>query len=161
MNHRKIRSQGYVPFSWEEKPGIPKFNHQKSSSDMGLNNLKLLSDNFSSSDDEKTQCMNIAPPPPCTPQPPRKSYSGKGLPWQDDPFLAALKSCTKSVSNHRGYEELRQKGNVSKEKNFSKSRVFSCKQSCNVENDNLVKFSKLPPIPKERYYAKSFVRNSQ
>ncbi|KAI3451897.1 hypothetical protein Pfo_008562 [Paulownia fortunei] len=160
MSHRKIRSQGYVPFSWEEKPGVPKFNHQKSPSDMELTALKILSDNFSSSG-VQAQPTNIAPPPPCTSQPPRKSYSGKGLWWKDDPFLAALKSCTKSESNHRGHEGLRQKGTESKGKNISKISVFSCKQSCNVESDNLVKFSKLPPLPKERYSAKSFVKNSQ
>ncbi|KAL8472858.1 hypothetical protein ACS0TY_029904 [Phlomoides rotata] len=104
--------------------------------------------------------MTIAPPPPCTCnslQHPRKSRT---LRRQDDPFLAALKT----VSNHRaaGYEVLRQqKKYVSAymEKMTTFSNVFSCKKSCNVESDNLVKFSKLPPIPKERYNAKSFVRN--
>lgn len=137
MNHRKIHSQGYIPFSWEEKPGISKFNHQKSSSDMGM--VSLLS------------------PPPCTCttlQPPRLSYSGRSLRSKDDPFLAALKSCTKNVSNHREYEVKKQGKILS----FSKSNIFSCKKSCDVlETDNLMKFSKLPPIPKERYNAKSFV----
>lgn len=124
MNHRKVRSHGYIPFSWEEKPGIPKFmNHNKSSSDMvglmGLNNL-----------------CELMPPPPCT--------TRKGCRWQDDPFLSALKSCSKGGDW---------------EKNLNKTSFFSCKHSCNVVNDNLVKFSKLPPIPKQRYYAKSFVRN--
>lgn len=130
MNHRRVRSHGYIPFSWEERPGIPKFIiHHKSSSQSDLN--IQLSENL------------VAPPPPCTaPPPPRKGFR-----WQDDPFLAALKSCSK--------------GDVFKDKNFSKSRTFfSCKHSCNVVNDNLVNFSKLPPIPKQRYYAKSFVRNS-
>ena len=134
MNHRKIRSQGYVPFSWEEKPGIPKFinhNKSKSSSDMALvfefDNLKIRS--------EDNEGRSVPPPP----APPRKS---KGIRWRDDPFLAALKSCTKE------------------EKNLSKkSFFFSCKHSCNVQDNNLVNFSKLPPIPKERYYTRSLVRN--
>ncbi|KAK4416359.1 hypothetical protein Salat_2461400 [Sesamum alatum] len=153
MSHRKIRSHGSVPFSWEEKPGVPKFNHQKSSSDMimSLNALQILQpDNFIS-----------IPPPPCTSQPPRRSYSGKGSWLQDDPFIAALKSCTNSVTNDRRNEGLRQKGNVSKRNNSSKSSMFSCKGSCNVENDNLVKLSKLPPIPKERYSRRSFVKSSE
>lgn len=139
MNHRKTHSQGFIPFSWEEKPGISKFNHQKSNSDMGLTHRQdLLSHDH---------MINIAPPPPCT-QPTRKSYSGRTLRWQDDPFLAALKSCTKST--HRG-----QKKHVPKEK---KSSVWSCMQSCDVESDhNIIKFSRHPPIPKERYNAKTFV----
>ncbi|KAG8384243.1 hypothetical protein BUALT_Bualt04G0097900 [Buddleja alternifolia] len=152
MSHRKTHSQGCVPFSWEEKPGISKFNHQKSSSDIGQNSLKIMPENFETP-------ININPPPPCTPQFPRKRYSLKGLWWHDDPFLAALKSCTKSVSSRRsGHEEyLRQKGNESKGKNCSTNSVFSCKHSCDVENDNLVKFSRLPPLPRERYNAKPFV----
>ncbi|GFQ03305.1 hypothetical protein PHJA_002474300 [Phtheirospermum japonicum] len=148
MSHKKTRSEGYVPFSWEEKPGVSKSNHLKSES-------------FSSSD----QGTRIAPPPPCSTfqLPRRKSFSHKALWWQDDPFLAALKSCTKNVPKYdRGYDgSIRRKGNESsnKWKNIiSKSTSgFSCKQSCNVESNNLDKFAKLPPIPKERYKAKSFV----
>ncbi|KAL0332362.1 UNVERIFIED_CONTAM: hypothetical protein Scaly_2137700 [Sesamum calycinum] len=157
MSHRKIRSHGSVPFSWEEKPGVPKFHHQKSSSDiMSFSALQIMQpvpDNFSSS-------ISI-PPPPCTSQPPRRSYSGKVSWLHDDPFIAALKSCTKSVTNDRQNEGLRQKGNESKRTGYSKSSLFSCKESCNVENDNLVKLSKLPPIPKERYSRRSFVKTSE
>ncbi|KAG6392526.1 hypothetical protein SASPL_146749 [Salvia splendens] len=76
-------------------------------------------------------------PPPPVPQ--RKS---KGIRWRDDPFLAALKSCTKE------------------EKNLSKkSFFFSCKHSCNVQDNNLVSFSKLPPIPKESSAAHAQAHN--
>ncbi|PIN13035.1 hypothetical protein CDL12_14340 [Handroanthus impetiginosus] len=117
MSHRKIRSQGYVPFSWEEKPGVPKISHQKSSSDIGLNAFsKILPDNFTNS--------SIIPPPPFSFQPPRKCYSRR---LQDDPFLVALKSCSDSVSNQKGQEELRHKGNESKRKSYIKGSVFSCR----------------------------------
>lgn len=147
MNHRKIRSQGYIPFSWEEKPGIPKFinrHKSKSSSEattvgFGFDNPKTTPEKNEGSSDARAQLLRIAPPPGL----PRRSCSGKD---RDDPFVTALKSCTK--------------GEAKKEKkNLSKSGLFSCKESCSVRNDNLVKFSKLPPIPKERYYSKSFVRN--
>lgn len=151
MSHRKFHSQGCVPFSWEEKPGLPKFNHQKSSIDIGLTTLHILSDTNSKN-------IPVPPPPYSASQPPRRSHSVKGMRWQDDPFLAALKACTKSViRNHSGGHKGDQiKGNG----NYSKS-VFSCKQSCDVENDNFVRFSKLPPLPRERYKAKPFVKNSQ
>lgn len=152
MSHRKIRSQLHVPFSWEEKPGVPKLiNH--------LNSLEIRSDQGRLITSTSHELKNIAPPPPppCTSS--RRGFSVMGLWWEDDPFLAALRSCTKRVSNARGDKELRKKGSDSN-KVKSLGSVFSCKKSCNVENDNLVKFSKLPPIPKERYSAKSFVKNS-
>ncbi|GER31006.1 2-oxoglutarate dehydrogenase E1 component [Striga asiatica] len=136
MSHRKIHSQGYVPFSWEEKPGISKFNHQKSSSDVSITDLKLLPKNASGAH------TNVIPPPPCNCRPSTKSFSRRGSWWLDDPFLAALSSCTKGVP----------KNEPSKGKNVIGKRVdiFSCKHSCDVDKDNFVRLTKLPPIPKER-----------
>ncbi|KAH6759888.1 hypothetical protein C2S52_009680 [Perilla frutescens var. hirtella] len=137
MNHRKIRSQGYVPFSWEEKPGIP-----KSSSDVGMMrgfDHDHMSENLiGGGSDVRAEVTIIAPPPPCTL---RKSR------WRDDPFLAALKYCSKG--NHDDHHH------VFKEKMMSLSKIsfFSCKHSCNVVNDNFVNFSKLPHIPKESFTA--------
>ncbi|KAL7101552.1 hypothetical protein ACP275_08G061100 [Erythranthe tilingii] len=149
MSHRRIHSHGNVPFSWEEKPGVPKSNrHQKSSSDDTC--LKIQPD-----DDPmvRISCVhpphkNIAPPPqnPCSKA--RKSLCKR---WKlDDPFLTALKSCSK-----RSVEEYSNKG-----KNNNISSVFSCKYSCDIvvqNDDDVFRFSKLPPIPKQRYSSKSFV----
>ncbi|CAA0839704.1 Unknown protein [Striga hermonthica] len=137
MSHRKIHSQGYVPFSWEEKPGISKFNHQKTSSDVNLTDMKLLPENSSGAHNIK-----VTPPPPCNSRPSTTSFSRKGSWWLDDPFLAALTSCTKGVPEKE----------PSKGKNVIGKRagVFSCKHSCDVEKDSFVRLTKLPPIPKER-----------
>ncbi|KAL3618902.1 hypothetical protein CASFOL_037130 [Castilleja foliolosa] len=159
MSHRKIRSEGNVPFSWEEKPGVSKSNHLKSSSTSNMD-LKIMSENFSCSDQEKG--TRIGPPPPCNTLQlrRRKIFSRKILWWQDDPFLAAQKSCMKNVPKYHD-ESIRRKGNESsnKWKNvISKSTSgFSCKLSCDVESDNFEKFTKLPPLPKERLKDKSFV----
>lgn len=136
MNHRKIRSEGSVPFSWEESPGVPKFSHQKSSDIRS----HILPGNIS-------PCIPlIIPPPPCTS---RKSLSAKLL-RQDDPFLAAFRSCTKTAASNQksGHEEPRQRGkggDKAKGKNRSNMiSIFSCKHSCDVEADNLVKYTLLP-----------------
>ncbi|GFY86656.1 hypothetical protein Acr_05g0002950 [Actinidia rufa] len=76
MSHRKSHSQGNVPFSWEDMPGVSKAitTHKESQRDI----------------DQKA--LNLPPlvlPPPCqTPvQPPRRSISRKALWQEEDPFL--------------------------------------------------------------------------
>ncbi|CAK9143682.1 unnamed protein product [Ilex paraguariensis] len=92
----------------------------------------------------------IPPPPPGQFfQPPRRSFSLKGLQEQEDPFLAALKECTKSV------RDVKMSGESSKSWIGSKipKSMFtcSCKHSCDVEDDNLVRLTNLPPLPKTKY----------
>ncbi|KAE8686057.1 hypothetical protein F3Y22_tig00111088pilonHSYRG00445 [Hibiscus syriacus] len=82
----------------------------------------------------------VLPPPPF----PKRS-TVKGLRWWvQDPFLAAYKECTKSGEN----------GKLSSEDGGSKfarkKKIdFSCKESCDVRDDNLVRISNLPPLPKD------------
>ncbi|KAK3006777.1 hypothetical protein RJ639_017196 [Escallonia herrerae] len=149
MSHRKVHSHGNVPFSWEHKPGVSKLTHQKCPSDAGLDALILPPHQTPSAEAHDTK---IPPPPPCQLQPPRRSTSLKAL-WlqDDDPFLAAIKECTKSVGD----------GGV-KNRGRKNKTIFSCKQSCEVAEDDdkmLVRLCNLPPIPRHRYRAFSRTRD--
>ncbi|KAF3439088.1 hypothetical protein FNV43_RR17363 [Rhamnella rubrinervis] len=112
MNHRKVYSQGSIPFSWEDKPGISKVTNQDCFID-GIN-LQALDLNPSlfrpspyvlSNSRPKVEANydKIIPLPPCPPstQPPSRSTS-KDYRWQDDPFLVAYKECTKTEHEDGG-----------------------------------------------------------
>ncbi|KAJ6678824.1 T22J18.15-RELATED [Salix viminalis] len=150
MSHRKIYSQGSIPFSWEDSPGVSKFIHTV---DIGQNAVVNLSSPILFPRDSGTSDKVISgshgmkiPLPPCASanmEPPRRSKSMKGFRWwQEDPFLAAFKECTKNARNGRLSGE---------SKKQRKSRlIFSCKSSCDVQDDNLVKLADLPAIPRDR-----------
>ncbi|MBA0865830.1 hypothetical protein Goshw_015819 [Gossypium schwendimanii] len=123
------QSRGKVPFSWENKPGIRKETCQE-----GMEHhyfmRKLTPPPFPPpSVGMSIDGIKISPPPP----PPSRR-----LKKSDDPFLAAYKECTRSTS----------KGKLAKRDSVSSLKKgifnFSCKQSCSVENDNLVRVSQLP-----------------
>ncbi|XVF64224.1 hypothetical protein PTKIN_Ptkin09bG0151400 [Pterospermum kingtungense] len=125
-NMGKVQSQGTVPFSWENKPGVRKLTSQEGP--------------------EEDYFLKKLPPPPCPSASARISIhdiktppSRRGPNKYDDPFLAAYKECTKSTSK----SELAKKdvGSGLKKGMFS----FSCKRSCSVRNDNLVRISQLYP----------------
>ena len=146
MSHRKSESQGNVPFSWEDMAGVSKavITNKKSQRDIDLNALNLP--------------PLVLPPPYQKPvQPPRRSTSIKFLWQEEDPFLTALKECTKSVKNYRATNCERRNGCVTGFKvSTSKFMNFSCMRSCEVEDDNMVmKLSNLPPLPRERSYWRS------
>ncbi|KAK8717418.1 hypothetical protein V6N13_044687 [Hibiscus sabdariffa] len=83
----------------------------------------------------------VPPPPPF----PKRSTSVKGLGWWvQDPFLAAYKECTKSGGNGKLSSE-----NSSSKLAKKKKKGFSCKESSDVRDDNLVRLSNLPPLPKD------------
>lgn len=145
MNQKKVHSVGKVPFSWEKAPGVCKAPSTVAIHDA---NCEL----------HKTSALKNLPPPPCPtfhvghcspkassdrdlhiPLPPcpfqadqiiSRSSSKKGLDLRKvDPFLAAYMECTKSKGGSRkGMGGLR-----------AGMEVLSCKQSCKVREDNLVK----------------------
>ncbi|OMO70852.1 hypothetical protein COLO4_28461 [Corchorus olitorius] len=145
MNQTKVHSQGNVPFSWENKPGVCKMTSQDClKEDFFLQKLppppcppETARVSISNSIQD-----NKIPPPPGAFQPPSRSSSRRGLKKSDDPFLAAYKECTKSTNKGKLAKNVNGGGSGNLKKGvFS----FSCKQSCSVRDDNLVRISQLPP----------------
>ncbi|KAG8377451.1 hypothetical protein BUALT_Bualt08G0034300 [Buddleja alternifolia] len=135
----KVHSQGKVPFSWENKPGVSKSARQDidhlTPSKLPLPPCPPESARASFHD------MQIPLPPCAFHPPPSRSTSKKGLKKIDDPFLIAYKEVTKS--SKRGKRLSGDKGDQGFGlKNMS---IFSCKQysSCVME-DSLVRLSQLP-----------------
>ncbi|KAA8522576.1 hypothetical protein F0562_013063 [Nyssa sinensis] len=67
----------------------------------------------------------------------------------EDPFLTAFKECTEESVRIDKMAGESKNGNVVSKVRKSKF-IFSCKHSCDVEDDNLVRLANLPP-PRERY----------
>ncbi|KAE8695973.1 Detected protein of unknown function [Hibiscus syriacus] len=126
-----FHSQGNVPFSWEDKPGVSK-SSKVSYCPIGVGSYALTSKILVH--EEK-----VPPPPPFSKQPfLKRSASVKALRWPErDPFLAAYIECTKSGGNDKLSSEIRKKISV------------SCRESSDVRDDKLVRFSNLPPLPKD------------
>lgn len=155
MSHRKVRSQGSVPFSWEDSPGVSKAAHQECPANIGIYALNLPlpppppPSLPPSNSPPQVSIQNVKIPlPPCPDQPPLRRTSSKGL-WgqEEDPFLAAYKECTKSVESAKKPKESK--------KGFGFGRrkckfTFSCKHSCEVEDDSWMRLTHLPPLPKVR-----------
>ncbi|KAL9378704.1 hypothetical protein Peur_030039 [Populus x canadensis] len=159
MSHRKVYSQGSIPFSWEDSPGVSKVIHKEYTTDIGLNAVNISSPTspmlFPHDSDTSYKVLGShgikIPLPPCVSakiEPPRRSKSVKGFRWwQEDPFLAAYRECTKNARNGKLSSE--SKKNVRSK--LRKSRlIFSCKDSCDVQDDNLVMLANLPAIPRDR-----------
>lgn len=170
-SHRKIYSQGSIPFSWEDKPGISKVianqeclehnNKSLQALDLKPPSLRpppnLLSNSPKVVDADNYEMMIKIPLPPCPSQPPRRSTSSKDLKWQDDPFLVAYKECTKTINidgklsssttTTHDHECWVKKGSVVGSKLRKTKFMFSCKSSCDTREDNFIKLSKLPPLP--------------
>ncbi|GAV69050.1 hypothetical protein CFOL_v3_12551 [Cephalotus follicularis] len=141
--HRKVHSQGSIPFSWEDKPGVSKIKHKECPIDRRLNLT-------SSHDLDKSLVKIPIPLPPCPLQTPQRSSSTKlslgRRWWREDPFLAAYKECTKSKmsSGKLGIESKASNGSLTRKSKL----IFSCKNSCDATHDNLVRLTNLSPLPK-------------
>lgn len=135
-------SQGNVPFSWEKKAGVSKVHQPESLTreEELLHNLPPPPCTTEVGGGGKMNCgvqdiQNI-PLPPCAFQPPfYRTSSKKGL-WvqDDDPFLAAYRECTKT--RKLGRNKNNRESVLRKSMSF-----FSCKRSCAVRNNNLVRIS--------------------
>nr|GMC57615.1 uncharacterized protein LOC18772093 [Ipomoea batatas] len=150
MSHRRIFSQGNVPFSWEEKPGVSKFNHQKTPS---ATDVPDKHDEFV----DLGKPLLPPPPPSAAPTPGRRSSpSLKGM-IRDDPFMVAFVKCTKNqnsktVHNNNSGDHQRKKissySSVGLSSKKGRRLLFFCKNAfADVEVDNLMKYSNLPPLP--------------
>ncbi|KDP41585.1 hypothetical protein JCGZ_15992 [Jatropha curcas] len=141
MNQIKAHnSKGNVPFSWEKKPGVSKVNAMINNNQEQDQIVVKLPPPPCPIESPRVSAHEISIPlPPCTFQPPSRSSSRK---W-DDPFLAAYKECTKSSTRSKAKVAGGSAG-------FSRSGLrkgmfkLSCKSSCSVRDDNLVRVSQLP-----------------
>ncbi|KAL5777551.1 hypothetical protein ACOSP7_010477 [Xanthoceras sorbifolium] len=142
----KVHSQlGNVPFSWENEPGVSKTTNRLGCPNERHRPLKLPPPPCLTESARVSVHDIQIPLPPCTFQqrpPPSRSSSRKGSSRTEleDPFLVALKECTKS-STTAGKGKLSAAG-LKKKGLFN---FYSCKHSCSVNvDDNLVKISQLP-----------------
>ncbi|KAL6993884.1 hypothetical protein U1Q18_011995 [Sarracenia purpurea var. burkii] len=162
MSHGRVLSRGNVPFLWEDFPGVPKTTSplpEHLTAAFKPRPLALHPNKNKSNSPKILQDLDIKipPPPPCPVldlQAPNRSSSVRFIGQQKDPFLAAMKECTRSVGN--GNKAVGEAKNCaadrSKKARKSKLIIFSCKRSCKVKENNLVKFANPSLVPKERSY---------
>ncbi|KAL4585044.1 hypothetical protein LXL04_009657 [Taraxacum kok-saghyz] len=143
--------QGNIPYSWENRPGVRKETLAGGGRRKDVQNKegrrKEEEHEHEHDTKEKSRKVSLPPPPcensnkaachdidlplpPCTFQPPMRSLSRKCK--DDDPFLIAYKECTKS----------NKKGTLMRNNSF----LGSCKYSCSVRDDSIVRVSHIPPM---------------
>ncbi|KAL3732985.1 hypothetical protein ACJRO7_022500 [Eucalyptus globulus] len=149
--------RGNVPFAWENRPGVSKAIARSDCEE-------LLSPPPSIKDRRRFPTKLPPPPcprmdglrvsvgremqiplPPCAFQPPRRSSLKKGTKKQDDdndPFLAAYRECTEGTKvGHRHKSSKHDDGRLGLGLRKYVLANFSCKRSCSVRDDNLIRVS--------------------
>ncbi|KAL3514363.1 hypothetical protein ACH5RR_027080 [Cinchona calisaya] len=153
MNNNKVHSQGTVPFSWENKPGLRKY----SKDDHYHGDFPIIKLPPSPCPPENSRAsfhhnMQI-PPPPCLnfQHQQRRSSRRSSKKKYDDPFLIAYKECTKTTrkDDHKWSSGVisRVDGVFGLKNNLS---IFSCKHSNNVIDDSIFRVSQLPISKSQR-----------
>ncbi|KAL0361160.1 UNVERIFIED_CONTAM: hypothetical protein Sradi_3800500 [Sesamum radiatum] len=140
----KIHSQGKVPFSWENKPGVSKEAARQHDHHHDVEPPKLPPPPCPPENARVPSHDLQIPLPPCPFQPaaPSRSSSRKGLKKIDDPFLIAYKEVTKSSKKSKALDGSKGDQGFGLMKNMA---IFSCKQSsCGVAEDSVVRLSQLP-----------------
>ncbi|CAK9137668.1 unnamed protein product [Ilex paraguariensis] len=146
MSSNKVHSHGNVPFSWENKPGVSKVGAQDRREDDRKIAVKLPPPPCPPETARAASFHDLQIPlPPCGFQAPLRSSSRKSVKNKDDPFLMAYRECTKS--NGKGKLSSRDDVGLGSKKNMS---FFSCKRSCSVREDSLIRISQLPISKSQR-----------
>ncbi|KAI3732959.1 hypothetical protein L1987_64172 [Smallanthus sonchifolius] len=138
-----MNTQGNIPFSWENKPGVRKSRRQDDLAKEPEGWIRVaVHDNSSAKEtrlppppcehtSNKTTSRDLGLPlPPCVFQPNYLRSGSRRSNDGDDPFLMAYKECTKSSKN----------GTLIRKKPF----LGSCKYSCSVRDDSIVRVSQIP-----------------
>ncbi|VAH95782.1 unnamed protein product [Triticum turgidum subsp. durum] len=129
MEPRGVAACGTVAFSWEQEPGVSKESPKEA--------------------EARTHQLRVPPPPggPGAPSlsPPARSRSSKrGVRPEEDPFLAAYVACTASGrKTGRGHNEA-QKMLGWAGLRFALGLGLSCKTSCGVAEESVVRLAKKP-----------------
>lgn len=128
-----------IPFSWENKPGVSKSTPPDSPAEAARFMEKLPPPPCQPEKASLHQDLKI-PLPPCVFQSPLRSSFRRGLRKEDDPFLLAYQECTKSTKKGKANRDEVDFGILKK----SSMSFFSCKHSCSVRDDSIVRISQLP-----------------
>ncbi|XVF36458.1 hypothetical protein REPUB_Repub19eG0060400 [Reevesia pubescens] len=157
MSHNEVYSQVNIPFSWELKPGVSKVTHEEGSIDIRHVTVNLPPPpRLSKSARFCVDDLQGALLPPCQLQPPPRSSAKKSNAnnnKQEDPFVAAYRKCTECcISGKFGTDD---KNDACKTKTKKNMFTLSCKYSCTVSSDNVVRISqclkeKAKEEPKEK-----------
>ncbi|KAG1348136.1 putative Glutamine synthetase [Cocos nucifera] len=156
MSYHRSHSLGKVPFLWENQPGVCKVTpgtEESPRTGPPQKTLKLPPPPCSA-DGRKVSAHGLyVPLPPCPFQPTQRSSPKKGMSRTEvDPFLAAYLECTKSA---------KKQGKATKVKvGFEKvGLLFSCKHTCAVREDGMVRLPRLPEVLlKESKFERGHVR---
>ncbi|XP_057729069.1 uncharacterized protein LOC130944656 [Arachis stenosperma] len=145
MSHKKALSQGSIPFSWEDKPGVCKTPNNNECSLQKISPSSLPPP-FPSHVDYSKKKIPLPPYPLSQPPPlPRRSTSRKGFKRQDDPFLVAYKECTKGEKNGK----LLDKNKRGVGFNFSPRRIkftLSCRSISDARDDYVMQPVRIPMV---------------
>ncbi|KAI0503559.1 hypothetical protein KFK09_014493 [Dendrobium nobile] len=138
---RTHSSAGNIPFLWEHLPGISKVadgqtnkNSSPSKAAASLPPPPCLSTIYSSSRPLARRSIYV-PLPPCPFVPTQElSLAKKGgtkkMDDHDDPFLVALKECTRNNQKEK---------RKSVKKKVTEMKIFSCKYDIGVRNDVMIR----------------------
>ncbi|KAJ0963357.1 hypothetical protein J5N97_028479 [Dioscorea zingiberensis] len=122
-------------FSWENHPEISKLTPQSSENPKHAPKLKLRPPPCPSDSPGLLKPGIYVPLPPCAFQPPPKKPPV--LRPDDDPFFAAYMKCTKGGKS----EKMRGGGGGG---SWKEGFGISCKKSCGVRDDTMVRVSHVP-----------------
>lgn len=152
MSQPRDPSAKKITFSWEKKPGVSKEIDSHGENLIQIEHDQFLPKLLPPPPICSTEVRNPVhdfqiPLPPCAFQPPYyRTSSKKGLWVQDeDPFLAAYKECTKNQKSAKRNRKLTKAGSSNSESRLKKCMsFFSCKRSCSVRDNNLVRITHFP-----------------
>ncbi|KAL8200525.1 hypothetical protein R6Q57_011864 [Mikania cordata] len=127
MSHKKNSSMIHVPFSWEKRPGVPKFI----TSPMHIFAPDRLNRNH-----REVKRETALPLPSGSSRNPVRSVSKRMFVMEEDPFVAAMITCTKDCDMFKSKGEIIRKSFGTRVR-MSKFFMFSCKHSFDVKECNL------------------------